>query len=200
MERDIRFFEINDLMSPREKLFYNFPKIETRNFTLRKLDLKDIDNLDKLFNSPDTQRYQTPNFYSKSDLYDYVESQKQSFSKREIVKWVIERKRDKSFIGLRILYCDDNSGWVEIQGDTKKEYWKKGYTKEVYKGIIKQLTEFKFTGIYSKIQADNTNAKYLLNSLNFKMHQNYISNGINFQEYRHELKYRSGFKLSNLFK
>jgi len=161
------------------------------------LGLNDIGNLDKLFNSPDTQRYQTSNFYFEKDLYDYVVSQNQTFNNHEIVKWVIERKSDSSFVGIRILYSDDNSGWVEIQGDTKKEYWRKGYTKESYLAIIDLLKECGFKGIYSKVQTNNTNAKHLLNSLNFKLNQNYVSNGINFQEYRHELKYGL---LSKLFK
>ena len=174
-------------MSPREKLFHKFPKLETKNLTLRKLDFNDINNIDELFNSPDIQEYQSQVFCSYSDLYKYVESQEKTFHNHKIVKWVIERKSDSSFIGVRILYCDDNSGWVEIQGDTKKEYWRKGYTKEAYLAIIDLLKKCGFKGIFSKIQAFYTNAQHLLNSLNFILYQDFISEGIYFQEYRLEL-------------
>ncbi len=187
-------------MTPRQLLFRKFPTIKTDNFVLRKLGHYDLGNLNELFNNPEIQKYQSSNHYSRQDLYDYVESQNETYDNHEIIKWVIERKVDGEFIGLRILYCDDDSGWVEIQGDTKKEFWRKGYTKEVYNGIIGKLRECGFQGIRSVVQTSNKNALFLLKSMGFTLYKEYISNGISFQEYRLKLKTSWINKIADAFK
>lgn len=186
-------------MTSRQLLFKKFPRIETKHLVLRKLTHFDSDDLDELFNSQDIQMYQSHVYYSREDLYNYVESQNYTFNNHEIIKWVIERKSDGKFIGVRILYCDDNSGWVEIQGDTKKEYWRMGYTKEAYKGIIKHLRSLNFKGVRSVIQYENTSAKFLLKSLNFKLFNEFFSNGLKFQEYRLNLDYHLLDKIKCIF-
>ena len=174
-------------MTPRQKLFHKFPYILTENLFLRKLGLEDINNLDSLFNSVDTQKYQEKTHYSFNDLYDYVESQNVTYHSHEILKWVFELKNNFTFVGVRILYCDDDSGWIEIQGDTKKEFWGMGYTKEAYLGIIEHLKKCGFIGIYSKVQDGNENAIGLLKSLGFVLTESYLSNEILFHKFTYKI-------------
>ena len=116
----------------------------------------------------------------RSNLLQYIISQDESFFSYEKIMWVMQRKEDNAFIGMRILYHDGNDTY-EIQGDTKKEFWRQGYTKEAYQGILDFIEESyaaSSASIYSRIQIENENAIALVNSIGFSFDQIIHENGV----------------------
>lgn len=157
--------------------FRGFPKISTDRLTLRQVEKKDLHNIYELFNSYETKKYQNPHYYSIEELSEYIDEIKIAFRNHEKIVWVLERKSDNAFIGIRILYNDGNDRF-EIQGDTRSEYWRKGYTKEAYLGIIKFIKNTyngSFATIYSEIQNENMAAIGLVCSLNFDFQKSFIA-------------------------
>jgi len=171
-------------MSAINNIFSKFPVIQTQQLILRKLVISDIDELYELYNAEETQRYQTRYNYSRQSLINYILSQEEAFSNKEKIMWAIERVSDRAFIGVRIIYCDDPSGFIEVQGDTKKKFWRHGLTKEAYIGILSFLQQHKINGAYVKIQQQNINAIKLVESLNFTPINSFVSeNGLPFIQY-----------------
>lgn len=159
-------------------LFYRgFPKINTERLTLRQVEKKDLQDLYQLFNSVETKKFQNSHYYSNEELIDYIDNIKTLFNNQEQIVWILERKSDNAFIGIRILYNDGNDRF-EIQGDTKTEYWRNGYTKEAYCGLIKFIKNT-YNGsvakIYSEIQNENVAAIRLVSSLNFDFQKSYVA-------------------------
>jgi RimJ/RimL family protein N-acetyltransferase len=149
--------------------FRGYPTIRTDRLVLRQLLISDLSELYELYNARETQQFQTTHYYSQNDLLKYILNQEQKFNDYEKIMWVIERKSDRAFIGVRILYNDGNDGY-EIQGDTKQKFWRQGYTKEAYIGILNFIKEAYVNGkatVYSKIRIQNENAIALINSLDF---------------------------------
>ncbi|MFO0414632.1 MAG: GNAT family N-acetyltransferase [Bacteroidota bacterium] len=169
--------------------FRGYPTIRTERLILRQLTFADIADLYDLYNAKETQEFQTQYYYSRESLLQYILSQDQSFSNHEKIMWAIERKSDKTFIGVRVIYNDGNDEY-EIQGDTRKIFWRKGYTKEAYKGILKFIKEV-YGGqkalVYSKIRVHNENAIALINSLDFKFQKILSENGVHMLKYIKEI-------------
>ncbi|GAA4339478.1 GNAT family N-acetyltransferase [Flaviaesturariibacter amylovorans] len=166
----------------------DYPVIQTKRLALRPLENRDLASLYELYNSPDTQAFQSKHYYSVEALGQYISGQTNAFRSKEKIMWGIERKADGKLIGVRILYNDGNQTF-EIQGDTRTEFWRQGYTKEAYRAIIDFLKKsYEKCTVYGKVQAQNIGAKRLLESLEFTqtgMHQN---NGITFLTYTKEIK------------
>lgn len=163
------------------QLFYRgYPTIRTERLILRQLLVSDIEDLYELYNAPETQLYQTHHYYSKNDLLKYIFSQEQQFLSHEKIMWVIERKSDRAFIGMRILYNDGNDEY-EIQGDTKKKYWRQGYTKEAYQGILNFIREAYGNAaaiVYARVQIENEQAIALMNAVQIEFDQVIQENGV----------------------
>lgn len=167
-----------------ENLFLKFPVIKTERLILRMLNLSDLEELYQLYNSESTQKYQGRQYYSKQYLIQKILNQEVVFKRGTEIIWAIERVSDQEFIGIRILYNDENNEFVEIQGDTKQKYWRQGYTKEAYNGILKYLKENKVKGVYSSIQSKNIGATSLVESLNFKkIREDTYEDGLIFDTY-----------------
>jgi ribosomal-protein-alanine N-acetyltransferase len=160
--------------------FRGYPTIRTDRLVLRQLLISDLSELYELYNARETQQFQTPHYYTQNDLFQYILTQEEKFNAFEKIMWVIERKSDRAFVGVRIIYNDGNDEY-EIQGDTKKRYWRQGYTKESYLGIlnfIKEAYGSKKATVYSKIRTDNENAIALINSLDFDFDKINYENGV----------------------
>lgn len=160
-----------------------FPTIKTERLVLRKLKVSDVDDLYALYNSAETQRFQNKHYYSRDSLIEYILIQDIAFNNGEQIIWAIERISDNAFIGVRILYCDEGSDFMEIQGDTKSIFWKQGYTKEAYKGILSFLKNKNIEGVYAKINSENSNATFLIKSIGFTLNRSYIENDLIFNEF-----------------
>lgn len=172
-----------------QNLFLQFPTLETGRLILRKLELRDLASLYTLYNSPHTQMYQTKYVYTLPELMTYLRTQDRAFQNQTKIMWALERKLDNRFIGIRILYADDDLQFVEMQGDTFQEFWNQGYTKEAYIAILVHLQKCGLGGVYTKVQANNLNAIYLMKSLNFTPIQKYrIQGGIDFIKFAIRLK------------
>lgn len=160
--------------------FRGYPTIRTNRLILRPLSLADLTDLYTLYNAPETQQFQMHHYYSKDDLKRYILTQDQQFFANEKIMWVIERKSDHAFIGIRIIYNDGNDQY-EIQGDTKQAYWRQGYTKEAYIGILNFIKEAygkSSATIYARVQVENENAIALMNSLDFTFENIIHENGV----------------------
>lgn len=166
----------------------NYPTIQTDRLILRKIEFRDLLELYNLYNSAEIQRFQSKYYYTQLELQKYIRDQDKNFKSGKKIMWTIERKSDQKFIGIRILYNDGNNKY-EIQGDTKQKYWRKGYTKEAYLGIIKFLKKkvCKFS-IYGTVQSNNENARYLLKSLGFEKQESYFNDNLIFEKYVKQFK------------
>lgn len=66
-------------MTPRQLLFKKFPQINTQSLLLRKLEHSDSEKLNELLNNVEIQKHQTANYYSREDIWNYIESQSETF-------------------------------------------------------------------------------------------------------------------------
>jgi RimJ/RimL family protein N-acetyltransferase len=161
------------------------PIFETKRLTLRQPVIEDLNTIYDLYNAPETQQFQTKHYYSKNQLLQYIVSQEMAFWNQEKIMWVLERKSDRAIVGMRILYHDGDDKY-EIQGDTFKQFWRKGYTKEAYLAILSFISYHcdNHSLVYSKIQTLNYNAIRLIESMNFTKVNQFTENELSFYEYQ----------------
>lgn len=178
-----------------KNIFDRFPYLQNEKVFLCEPLRSEYKKLQTLFNSSDTQRYQSSYNFSDLEMFNYVGSLDSEFRKKRKILWVIKSKEvivDRNFeiIGIRVLYCDDNSGYVEIQGDTFKTYWRKGYTKSAYQLIIDFLKQNGGKGIVANIQPSNISAIKLVESLGFKFDKGFL-NEYDVEQMRYILEFSS---------
>lgn len=125
-------------MLKQEKKF-NFPRIETKRFILRKFTKNDIDDLYEYASDNEVTQFLSWDTYKSIDMaVDYIEKILRKYSKNEIAPWGIEWKENSKLIGsIDFVQYDRKNFSAEIGYVLNRKYWNKGIMTEALKKIIK---------------------------------------------------------------
>ena len=121
----------------REKVFLEFPIIETERFILKEIEEKHRNHFISLFSDEDIMKYSVKEVYDpKKQVEFYLKKIKLMYKEKKGIRWAIINKESKAFIGDIGLYnIDFYSNNTEIGYTIEKNFWRKGVASECIKAI-----------------------------------------------------------------
>ena len=163
-----------------------FPQLETKRLTLKKLTQNDFNILFKYWSDDEVTKYM--NIDSMTDIKqveNMVSFLNNLFNKKQAIRWGIFEKKGNKLIGT----CGYNSGFNEeayigeIGYDLGRAYWGHGYMQEALKSIINYgFIELNLNRIEAYVIPENLKSENTLGKLGFtkegilREHGNYKSN------------------------
>ncbi len=154
----------------RDKVFLEFPVLQTERFILKKMDETFFEPLVSLFSDKSVTKY------SGSEITDvnkhvefYMKKVDTMYSNRRGIRWAVVDKETNDFVGDVGLYnIDLYSNNTEIGYSVVKSYWRQGVATE----CIKEVENFAFNRlnmnrIIAMIDKNNTPSIKLVEKLGF---------------------------------
>ena len=121
------------------KIFSNIPLIETDRLILRRMMVKDYEDMYLYARRPDVTKYLTWKAHT-SPMYtkEYLEYIATKYSLGEFYDWAVIDKREQKMIGTcGFTRFDFHSNSAEVGYVLNPEYWGKGYATEAVKAVVK---------------------------------------------------------------
>jgi [ribosomal protein S5]-alanine N-acetyltransferase len=123
-------------------IFIELPIIETKRLLLRKIEIKDTDDVFAFTSNPITSEWLTWHPHkTKEDTLNFIKTVMEKYQRDQPAQWAIELKPDKKIIGLCgfVNYFEEHSKG-EVAYVLSPDYWGKGFLPEALEKII----EFSF--------------------------------------------------------
>ncbi|WHH58399.1 GNAT family protein [Petroclostridium sp. X23] len=154
------------------KLFNNFPILETERLILQQIIENDQDALFKYWSDDMVTRYMNiSKFKDKTEALDMIQLLNSLFEEKKAIRWGIYSKDLNCIIGT----CGYNSGLeedqfiAEIGYELGREHWGKGYMAEALKSMLSYGFNFlHLNRIEAYVMVGNHQSASLLNKLGFK--------------------------------
>lgn len=154
----------------REKVFLEFPIIQTERFILKEIEEKHRNNFISLFSDDDIMKYSGTEVYDpKKQVEFYLKKIKLMYKEKKGIRWAIINKESKAFIGDIGLYnIDFYSNNTEIGYTIEKNFWRKGVASECIKAIENFAFEIlNMNRIIAMIDSNNISSIKLSEKLGF---------------------------------
>lgn len=154
----------------REKVFLEFPIIETERFILKEIEEKHRNNFISLFSDEDIMKYSGTEVYDPEKQVEfYFKKVKLMYKEKKGIRWAIINKESKAFIGDIGLYnIDFYSNNTEIGYTIEKNFWRKGVASECIKAIENFAFEtLDMNRIIAMIDSNNISSIKLSEKLGF---------------------------------
>lgn len=122
-----------------EKIYSDLPILETERLILRKITKEDIEDMYLYGSDEEVSKYVTWNTHETiADTKDFVEFVLNKYENKQVSPWGIEYKENGKFIGtIDFVWWQPNHKIAEMGYVISKDYWGKGLTTEVAKGLVK---------------------------------------------------------------
>lgn len=122
-----------------EKIYNDLPILETERLILRKVTLKDIEDMYLYGSDEEVSKYVTWDTHKTiSDTKGFVEFVLNKYKNKQVAPWGIEYKENGNFIGtIDFVWWQPNHKTAEIGYVISKDYWGKGLTTEAVKEIVR---------------------------------------------------------------
>lgn len=154
-----------------EKIFGDFPIIQSPKIILKNIDENDLDKLFEIYNNDKVFEYCgiIPK-HNKETVKKMITHFERDFNKEKIIKWGIYDKKDMKLLGIiEIGSYNKKIDMLTIGYFLAESNWNKGIATEAIKILVKYLFE---TADVNRIQAEvmleNKNSKKALLKNNFK--------------------------------
>ncbi|MBM7556153.1 GNAT family N-acetyltransferase [Halanaerobacter jeridensis] len=155
----------------RDKVFAEFPELETERLRLRKLKLSDAEELFKVFSNPKVMKYY--NLYpfdSLAQAKELIRNYSDGFEEQRVLRWGLEHKEKEKIIGSCGIYdwrehfCRATVGY-----ELGTKYWEQGFMSETLTEIIRfGFRRMRLNRIQALVEPPNEASRQLLTSMGFK--------------------------------
>lgn len=156
--------------------FHPFPEIATQRLILRKIQLSDKINLQKLRSNPDVNKYTYGNVYNSiKDIEQFIRKTKRMLKENDCIYWAVTLKDNKDLIGTLCLFNFSFAEQkIEIGYELHPDFHRRGIISEALPVIL----EFGFKQMHAMaIEAfpnkENKASIHLLQQ--FKFERNYTT-------------------------
>lgn len=150
------------------KYFSPFPTIKTKNLTLRKIRISDIDDLYDYCKRPESSRYSNWSPHeSKKETRDFVYWLQARYIKKQCFTFCVEY--NGRVIGTAsFMNFDENFGTVEIGYGINSDYWHKGLGKQIVSALVGfAFKRLELHRVYAKVMPENVASAALLQKCGF---------------------------------
>ena len=153
---------------------------ESNNFYYREIEYSDIDDMFLLESDPDTHKYLVSKpVLNKSEVENIISYYRSQYKLYGFCRWAIISKTDNRFIGWAGLKFEtesllNQSNFFDFSGRISKNYWRKGYSREVTETCIKYgFKELDLIKIIAMSRIDNSLSNNLLRKSGFELKSNF---------------------------
>jgi len=154
-----------------EDIFSNIPILCTKSLILKKMTLKDAEDLFEYASDPEVTKYITwAPHKSIDDSIDFLKSVLRRYENNEVSEWGIVYKENNKFIGTcgYVLWVPVHS-LAEIAFALSREYWGKGLMTEAVKEVIKYgFEKMNLNRIYARCFMENIGSQKVLEKVGMK--------------------------------
>ena len=154
-----------------EDIFSNIPILYTKSLILKKMTLKDAEDLFEYASDPEVTKYVTwAPHKSIDDSIDFLKSVLRRYENNEVSEWGIVYKENNKFIGTcgYVLWVPVHS-LAEIAYALSWEYWGKGLVTEAVKEVIKHgFEKMNLNRIYARCFVENIGSQKVLEKVGMK--------------------------------
>ncbi|MDP8227452.1 MAG: GNAT family protein [Candidatus Celaenobacter polaris] len=154
-----------------EDIFSNIPILCTKSLILKKMTLKDAEDLFEYASDPEVTKYITwAPHKSIDDSIDFLKSVLRRYENNEVSEWGIVYKENNKFIGTcgYVLWVPVHS-LAEIAFALSGEYWGKGLMTEAVKEVIKYgFEKMNLNRIYARCFMENIGSQKVLEKVGMK--------------------------------
>ena len=169
-----------------DEIFQSFPKVETRNLVLRRLQDSDSDALFKILADNEVTRYYDEASFTKvSQAGTQIEAWENGFVNKRCIRWGIARKSDGGIIGSCGYY--GFHPWhkrASIGYELARPFWRQGIMTEALDAILDLgFNKMELNRIEAVVMPENSASIKLLEKLGFhhegllKEYENWGSKG-----------------------
>jgi ribosomal-protein-alanine N-acetyltransferase len=122
-----------------EKIFGDFPILETERLKLRKITLEDVEDMYSYGSDEEVSKYVPWNTHNTlSDTKEFVEFVLNQYENNQVAPWGMEYKDNGRFIGtIGFVSWEPKHNVAEIGYVLSRDYWGKGITAEAANEVIK---------------------------------------------------------------
>ncbi|MFO7820268.1 MAG: GNAT family protein [Halanaerobacter sp.] len=155
----------------RDKVFEEFPVLETDRLWLRELKLSDAQDLFDVFSNPKVMRYYNLHpFDSLAQAKELVRNYSEAFEEQKLLRWGLEYKDKDKLIGSCGLYdWKENFARATIGYELASQYWEEGFMSEAIKEIIRfGFRKMRLNRVQALVEPPNEASRQLLKSIGFQ--------------------------------
>jgi len=170
--------EIND------KVFENFPELNSARLLLRDVKISDAESMLKLRSNDQVMIHMDSDYHNSiEDALKFIKLINDSYNNKQGINWIVELNETGEMIGYVCFHRLDRTNCrAEIGYALHPDYWRKGYTAEAIRKVVKfGFGEMDLHGIDANVNPKNEASKSLLKKLGFKkeayFRENYLRNG-----------------------
>jgi len=154
-----------------DSIFQAFPRLETRNLILRRMQVTDSPALFSILADDEVTRYyDDATFTDVSQATDQIKAWENGFVNKRCIRWGIARKEDRDVIGSCGYYGFHT--WhmrASIGYELARPFWRQGIMTEALEAIIDLgFEEMGLNRIEAVIMPENTASIKLLEKLGFR--------------------------------
>ncbi|OCA90365.1 GCN5 family acetyltransferase [Bacillus sp. FJAT-27225] len=122
-----------------DKIFSDFPNLETERLKLRKITLDDIEDMYSYCSNEEVPKYASWNAHnSLEETKETIERVINQWENKNLVHWGIEYKENRKLIGtIEFVIWDTQHKVAEIGYALSKDYWGMGFATEAASEVIK---------------------------------------------------------------
>lgn len=153
-----------------DKVFKEFPTIETERLVLRKLSQLDSKDIFDIFSSETIMKfYGMYPIKEVKEAENLISSLNKAYEEKKSIRWGIILKEEDKLIGT-CGYHNWNKSYfrAEMGYELSSDYWRKGYITEAIKGIIPfGFNEMNLNRIEAQVYPENKASNKCLQKLGF---------------------------------
>lgn len=122
-----------------DKIYSDFPILETKRLKLRKITLDDVEDMYSYCSNEEVPKYASWNAHnSLEETKETIERVINQWENKKLVHWGIEYKENRKLIGtIEFVTLDTQHKVAEIGYAVSQEYWGKGIATEAANEVIK---------------------------------------------------------------
>ncbi|WP_019242371.1 MULTISPECIES: GNAT family N-acetyltransferase [Bacillus] len=122
-----------------ENIFAQMPQLETERLILRKITMKDAEDMYEYTSQEEVSKYVTWEAHQTlADTKGFIHFAQQKYYLKKVAPWGIQLKQSNKLIGtIDFVSWDPKHKIAEIGYAISKYYWRKGITSEAAEAVIK---------------------------------------------------------------
>ncbi|TDE44913.1 N-acetyltransferase [Flavobacterium rhamnosiphilum] len=157
--------------------------VETDRLKIRNLALEDKKSLFEIYSDKEAMRFRgSKPFETIEEVVEMLNRTFQKLESKEEFRYAVDLKENNEIIGT-FLIKPISENECEIGYSIGKNYWGRGYGKELVKGMLKYIKKLPFKTIVATSRKENISSIMLLESVGFKLFPEKEINNCRFFEY-----------------
>ena len=152
------------------KLFRDFPELETDRLVLKELTQSNTQDLLEIFSDPEVMKYYNMKpAQSVDEIKGLITDTKKSYEDCQAIRWGIHLKENDKLVGTcGFQNFEEESKKFEIGYELSRSYWGQGIMKEaIERTLMFGFEQVEVNRVEALVESENISSQKLLEKINF---------------------------------